>query len=82
MKEIIKQYGVPVPKCKLCVAADEAATFAAEAGFPVVLKLSSNKILHKTELKGVRLDLNSNQEVRAAFTTMDEAFRKQQVPGI
>lgn len=81
MKEILKQYGVPVPKCKLCVSADEAAAFAAKAGFPVVLKLSSDNVLHKTELKGVRLDLNSDKEVRAAFAKMDVAFRKQQVPG-
>jgi acetyltransferase len=81
MKEILKQYGIPVPKCKLCVSADEAAAFAAEAGFPVVLKLSSDKVLHKTELKGVMLDLDSVQEVKAAFANMDEAFRKQRVPG-
>ena len=81
MKEILKQYGVPVPHCKLCVSTDEAAAFAADAGFPVVLKLSSDKVLHKTELKGVRLDLNSDQEVKSTFLNMDEAFRKQQVPG-
>ncbi|MEI6610850.1 MAG: acetate--CoA ligase family protein, partial [Deltaproteobacteria bacterium] len=81
MKEILKQYGVPVPKCKLCVTAEEAVAFPTEAGFPVVLKLSSDRVLHKTELKGVRLDLNSNQEVRTSFASMDAAFRKQQVPG-
>ena len=81
MKEIVKQYGVPVPKCKLCITADEAVAFAAEAGFPVVLKLSSDKVLHKTELKGVRLDLKSDQEVRDAFASMDKAFKEQQVSG-
>ena len=44
IKEILKQYGVPVPKCKLCITADETVAFAAEAGFPVVLKLSSDKV--------------------------------------
>jgi len=81
LKKILSLYGVPVPEGRLCRTMDEAAEFSSETGFPVVLKLSSDKILHKTELKGVRLDLSSKDEVREAFTEMDTDFKKKNIEG-
>ena len=56
---------------------DEAAGAASVAGFPVVLKLDSPDVLHKTEVAGVRLDLRSEDDVRRAFREMSARF-----PGI
>lgn len=81
LKQTLKLYGVPVPQGKLCRTVDEAVAFTSETGFPVVLKLSSEKILHKTELKGVQLGLCSKEEVCKAFSEMDSAFKKQNIEG-
>lgn len=81
LKETLKLYGVSVPVGRLCKTDEEAATFFSETGFPVVLKLSSEKILHKTELKGVRLNLGSKEEVGKAFAEMDSSFKKQNIEG-
>ena len=81
LKQVLKLYNVPVPRCRLCKTKEEAIMFSSEIGFPVVLKLSSEKILHKTELKGVRLNLCSKQEVGEAFSEMDSAFKKQNIEG-
>jgi len=81
LKQVLKLYGVPVPDSRLCRTRDEAAAFSSETGFPVVLKLSSENILHKTELKGVRLNLCSKQEVGKAFSEMDSTFKKQNIEG-
>ena len=81
LKETLKLYGVPVPRGRLCKTAEDAATFSLEIGFPVVLKLSSDIILHKTEIKGVRLNLGSKEEVGRAFEEMDSSFKKQNIEG-
>ena len=81
LKGVLKAYGMPVPACRLCASADEAVAFAAEAGFPVVLKLASGKVLHKTELKGVRLGLENAEAVRSAFTEMDSGFKEAAIEG-
>lgn len=65
--DLLQAYGLPVPKGKLAKSADEAARFAEEIGFPVVLKVVSNEIIHKSEVKGIELNLGSTREVKDAF---------------
>ena len=77
LKETLKLYDVPVPVGRLCKTSEEAVALSSEIGFPVVLKLSSDIILHKTEIKGVRLNLGSKEEVGRAFEEMDSSFKKQ-----
>ena len=55
--EIVKEYGLLFPKGKLTKSPDEAAAIAAKIGFPVVLKIASPDILHKTDIGGVELGL-------------------------
>jgi acetyltransferase len=66
-REVLEAYGFPVPKSELAESADEAVDVAQEIGFPVVLKVASPDILHKTDVGGVKLNLNSATDVRDAF---------------
>ncbi len=67
---VLKAYGLPVPQHKLCTSADEAAAFADRIGYPVVLRAISRQIIHKSEVKGVALNLANAQAVRTAFDQM------------
>ena len=64
---VLTAFGFPVAIHKLAHTADEAVLFASVIGFPVAAKLASTKVLHKTELGAVRLNLQSADDVRAAF---------------
>jgi acyl-CoA synthetase (NDP forming) len=66
-KEVLAAYGVPVVRDLLTHSADEAARAAAEVGLPVVLKVESPDIPHKTEAGVIRLNLRSEAEVRQAY---------------
>ena len=63
---LVKAYDIPVPPSALASTAAEAAAAAAEMGFPVVLKIQSPDIAHKTEAGGVRLGVQAG-EVEGAF---------------
>ena len=62
-----RQYGFQAPAERLASSADEAVRLAGEIGFPVVLKIASPDILHKTDLGGVLLSLRTADEVRQGF---------------
>jgi acyl-CoA synthetase (NDP forming) len=62
----LAEYGIALPKSKIATTAAEAASIAAEIGFPVVLKIQSADILHKTEAGGVVLGLTSKEAVSKA----------------
>ncbi len=66
-KEVLAAYGVPVVLDVLVQSAHEAVAAAERLGFPVVLKVESPDILHKTEAGVIRLGLRSSAEVRQAF---------------
>ena len=66
-KEICDAYDIPVPKEGLATSAKEAARLAKKLGFPVVLKIVSPDILHKTEAGGVIVGLNKPAEVEKAY---------------
>jgi acetyltransferase len=66
-KDILSAYGIPVPKSTLAKNIDEAVAAATDIGFPVVMKIASPDILHKTDIGGVKLNLNSESDVRDAF---------------
>jgi len=68
--DVLGAYGLPVPQFKLCSGADEAAEFAQQIGFPVVLRIVSPQVVHKWDVKGVVLDLADAAAVRAAFDRM------------
>lgn len=66
-KEILGDYGISVPKAKVVTSVDEAIAFAEENGFPLVMKIESDDIPHKSDIGGVKLNINSNEEVKAAY---------------
>jgi acetyltransferase len=66
-KKILKYYNFPVVKTSVANTVDEAVAFAQEMGFPVVLKILSPQIVHKSDAGGVILNVNSPDEVRSAF---------------
>jgi acetyl coenzyme A synthetase (ADP forming)-like protein len=68
MRRVLYAYGLPVAASAVAHTADDAAALAAVLGFPVVAKLLSHRVQHKTELGGVRLNLQDGHAVRAAFT--------------
>ncbi len=61
--EIFTTYGVVNPSTILATSADKAAEAAAKIGFPVVLKIVSPQILHKSDIGGVKLNVNSREDV-------------------
>ncbi len=66
-KNLLESYGIPVTPTRRAPSAEEAAVQAAQMGFPVVLKLDSPDITHKSDAGGVELNLASEDEVRWAF---------------
>jgi acetyltransferase len=66
-KEVLTAYGIPMTPTVACHSVDEAEAAAARIGYPVVLKLLSQTITHKSDVGGVQLDLPDAQAVREAF---------------
>jgi acetate---CoA ligase (ADP-forming) len=69
-KSLLRANGIPVPAGVVVDSADEAVAAARRIGFPVVLKLSSPGLLHKTELGALALDLTDEDDVLAAFARL------------
>jgi acyl-CoA synthetase (NDP forming) len=74
--EMLREAGVPAIEARISRDENEAAAQAHDIGFPVVLKISSAEIVHKTELDGVRLNLNNADEVRQAFREVIAAVQE------
>ncbi len=66
-KRILELYGIPSALTRLAFTEDEACARALEIGYPVVLKLHSETITHKSDVGGVRLWIRNEAEVRSAF---------------
>lgn len=74
-KELLGSYGIPVNRTLVASSPEQAAGLAEEIGFPVVLKVHSPDITHKTEAGGVILDLTSKEEVESAYKKIVENAR-------
>jgi acetyltransferase len=66
-KRVLAAYGIPITETRVCVNADDALAAARDLGYPVVVKLYSRTITHKTDVGGVKLNLTDDDAVRAAF---------------
>ncbi len=66
-RTVLEAYGIPLPKSLLAANAEEAVAAAEAIGYPVVMKIASPDILHKTDIGGVKLNITSASEVRDAF---------------
>jgi len=69
-KEILSEYGIKVPQYALVTSTDEAVKKSREIGFPLVAKIVSADILHKTDVGGVKVGLNSEDDVKKTFDDM------------
>ena len=72
----IREYGFEAPRAGLASTAEEAARLAAQLGFPVALKIASPDVLHKTDVGGVELGLDSEGAVKAAFSRILGSVRE------
>jgi len=77
-KEILEEAGIPTARARLATSADEAAAVAQETGFPVALKVVSPDITHKSDVGGVKLNVGSAAEAKAAFEEIVAAAKKAQ----
>jgi len=74
--DLVLSYGIPTTPIKLARDENEAATLAPELGFPVVMKIASPDILHKSDMGGVILNVNSAEEAQSAYTLLMERAQK------
>jgi len=69
-------YNIPAAPSRLATTQDEAEKFAEQMGYPVVLKIASPDIMHKTDVGGVKVGLKSRAEVRYGFASILENCQK------
>jgi acetate---CoA ligase (ADP-forming) len=75
-KKLLRAYGIPVSKEEIAQTAADAVKIAKKIGFPVVAKVVSADILHKSDIGGVVLNINSAVEVKKAFNDITARVRK------
>ena len=81
-KRILGAYGIPVTRTEIAPSAEEAVRIAAEIPGAVVLKLHSLSITHKTEVRGVELDLRGPDAIRAAFERIRSRVAPEDFQGV
>ncbi len=74
-KQVLAAYQIPTVQTHIALSEDEAVGFAGEIGYPVVLKLHSHTITHKTDVGGVQLNLGDADAVRRAYRTMEASVQ-------
>ncbi|WP_322510500.1 acetate--CoA ligase alpha subunit [Chloroflexus sp.] len=75
-REVMEAYGMRLPRSRLAHTPEEAVAIANEFGYPVVMKISSPDILHKSDIGGVRVGLSDATAVRDAFELIEYRARK------
>src|ERR1700730_18276956 len=66
-EKLAKSFGIPVVRAGLAKTESESVAIAKKIGFPLVMKIVSQDILNKSDVGGVKTDINSSSEVKAAF---------------
>ena len=69
-KSILKAYGFQIPEGYLATGVEEAVELAGRIGYPVAMKIVSPDIVHKSDIGGVRLNINNRDEVQDSFDLM------------
>jgi acetyltransferase len=69
-REILQAYGLRIPRSEIAADTERAVEIASQIGYPVVLKIASPDILHKTDVGGVKVGLQNDEAVRDAFELM------------
>jgi len=66
-KELLKEYGIPVPDFKLIKSEEEISGLAKEINFPITMKIVSPDIMHKTDAGGVKIGIKTEKEAKIAY---------------
>lgn len=74
--EVLRAYGFPTPKSILGANEDECVKAAKEIGYPVVMKIASPDIIHKSDAGGVKVGVKNDEDLRAAFRSIMESAKK------
>jgi len=72
-KQLLSLYGIPTVETRVAASEDEAAAIALKLGFPIVLKVYSETITHKTDVGGVKLNLRDEAAVRSAYRAIESS---------
>jgi acetyltransferase len=75
-RDVMESYGLRLPQSHLARSADEAVRLAGEIGYPVVLKIASPDILHKSDLGAVKVGLSNSTDVRDAYDLIEFRARR------
>ena len=85
-KELLKKAGIPVIETKLARSKKEAVSLSKEMGFPVVLKISSPDVIHKSDSGGVKLGLANTAQIGKAYSeiiySVKQAYPEAQIEGV
>lgn len=81
-KTLLTQYGLSIPDFEICTSAEKAVKAAKKLQYPVVMKVVSPDILHKTDVGGVKLGLTSEKEVIAAFNEISSVASESTFCGV
>lgn len=81
-KEILEGIGIETTGFLVSRSEDEAVALSEKIGFPVVLKIVSPDVVHKTDAGGVKLNLTCAEDVRRAYRDIIETFKYQHIEGI
>ena len=76
LRAICSLYNLPIPKQYIARSADEAVNIANAMGYPVIAKISSPQIVHKTDMGGIRADLQKEEDVRFAYEEIQSNAKK------
>jgi acetyltransferase len=79
-KQLLSLYGIPTVETRAAASEDEAAAIALQLGFPVVLKVFSETITHKTDVGGVKLNLQDEAAVRSAYRAIQSSVAEKAGP--
>jgi len=75
-KELLKEYGIPVPNFKLIKSENEIIGLAKEINFPIVMKIVSPDIIHKTDAGGVKVGIKDEKEAELAYQEIISKVKK------
>ncbi|MFH2027844.1 MAG: acetate--CoA ligase alpha subunit [Nanoarchaeota archaeon] len=75
-KQLLANYDIPIGKSGIAKTPNQAAEISSKLGFPVVMKISSPDIMHKTDVGGVKLNIRSKDEAKKAFNTILNSSKK------
>ncbi len=75
-QEILKAYGLPLPRSALAQTEADAVNIAKKIGYPVVMKITSPQIIHKSDAGGVKVNLTTDAEIRSTFRSIISNAKK------